>query len=107
MFGFNNKKPRQFNYKPRFYNPEEEERERRRRLSGIEIDAPKNEKYIPGSLIKQGRVQRMTITEEEKSLKDRSSMIRLIIFMVLLAIAAYFLITFTGFETIVRAFRGE
>lgn len=107
MFGFNSKKPRQFNYKPRFYNPEEEERERRKRFSDIDIDAKKDEKYIPGSIVRQGRIERMTISEQEKALKNRSSMIRLVIFMVLLATAAYFLITFTGFETIVRAFRGE
>lgn len=106
MFGFGGKKPRQFNYKPRFFNPEEEERERRKRFSDIDLDA-KDDKYIPGSIVQHERIKRMTISEQEKALKNRSSKMRLIIFMILLILAAYFLLTFTGFETIVKAFRGE
>ncbi len=101
------RKPRQFNYSPMHYNPKEEAKEKRQRLNGVDIDSSAEEKYIPGNIIHKGRVKRMTISEEERSIKSRSTTIRLIIFMALLALATYFLITFTGFEVIVESFRGE
>ncbi len=101
------RKARQFNYTPLFYDQKKEEKEQRQRLNGIDIDSTSEEKYIPGSIIRKGRMKRMTISEEEKSIKSRATAIRLIVFIALLALATYFLITFTGFEIIVKSFRGE
>lgn len=104
MFGFNRQKPREFNYIPRYFNIEEEERDVKKRSKGVYSDKD-NEKYIPGSIIKQGRVRRMLITEEDKDANKRAIVIRMVVFLALLLIAAYFLVTYTGFEAMIEVFQ--
>ena len=45
---FGTQEVRKFNYRPRFYDPEAEER---RKKYG-DFTKPKNEKYVPGSIVK-------------------------------------------------------
>lgn len=94
MFGIkftHTPKPRQFNYKPIYYNPEEEERKERR--AAAEANAEDKEHYVPGSYIRNARKSRMDIGEGasklEKELRRQRMLIRLIIFIVLLLAVGY------------------
>ncbi len=94
MFGIkftHTPKPRQFNYKPVYYNPEEEERKERR--AAAEADAEEKQHYIPGSYIKASRKSRMIVDEGasklDKQLRQRRMLTRLIIFFVLLLALGY------------------
>lgn len=58
MLGFKGvfaRKPRQFDYKPRYYDPEKEARDQRRRELGIDPlgEADAKEDYVPGKYIKR------------------------------------------------------
>ena len=95
-------KPRQFNYKPLYFDPKKEEwEERKRRVLGdeaVEDDAKPQEKYVPGSYIRKARFNRIT-AEPEKEQKQRTFLIRFIIVLALLFAAAYFIINSTWLET--------
>ena len=88
-------KPRQFNYKPLYYDPKKEEwEEKKRRVLGEEALADedkKQEKYVPGSYIQKARLNRIT-AEPEKKQKQNTFIIRFIIVLALLFIIAYFII---------------
>lgn len=85
-------KPRQYSYKPVYYDPEKEEREARRRVS--EQSAETDKKYVPGSLIHASRRARIMGTElKSSSIEDadkrRRIIIRLAIFLILLFLIGY------------------
>lgn len=81
-------KPRQFSYKPRFYDPEKEAREKRREeLLGVR--PAEGEEYVPGELLRRRRMQRMM--EDATAVrrkKQKGSGLLLVAFIVLL-IAAF------------------
>ncbi len=103
MFGSKRQKPRQFNYKPRFFDLESEEMAAAKMAKGI-YDEEDAKKYVPGSYIKNRRAKRMVIDENNNLQKRRSMMVRAIIFLVLLLAATYFIINFAGFEIIAKSF---
>lgn len=90
---FRTQKPRQFQYIPRFYDPERERREERRReLLGYGAEPIVEGEYTPGQYIRRNvAVRRGT----DKSLHKRhnpSRPLRLVIFMVLLALAVWWVL---------------
>lgn len=51
---FRTAKPRQFDYIPRYYDPEKERREERRReLLGPDPDETSDGKYVPGTFLRE------------------------------------------------------
>lgn len=106
MLGFSafKRKPRQFNYTPRHYDPQQEEREARQRALGIIED----EKYVPGSYIRSNRMRRMLGQDETvKSDNKRVVFIRFLIAVLLLVGAAYLIITSKGLEAMVLMMQGQ
>lgn len=81
-------KPRQFSYKPRFYDPEKEAREKRREeLLGVR--PAEGEEYVPGELLRRRRMQRMMEdATAARRKKQKGSGLLLVAFIVLL-IAAF------------------
>ncbi len=77
MFGFGGvfgRKPRQFKYKPLYYDPEKEEREKRRKeLLGPDAAGEGESGYVPGSLIRERMgMQRERFGQEEKRRRKKS-----------------------------------
>lgn len=91
-FGYG-RKPRQFNSHPMYWNPEEEERKERLRAS--EIAAGECE-YEVGSLIRAGRARRMSSSKKTHR-KGGSTLIRSLIFLLLLGAALYIMIDCFGY----------
>lgn len=91
---FKTSKPRQFEYRPRYYDPEKEAREERRReLLGDRAESP-NEQYRPGDYIRRNMQARNRIeASKERNRKMRSTPIRLLIMVVLLAIALWWILS--------------
>ena len=80
-------KPRQFSYKPRFYDPEKEAREKRREeLLGVR--PAEGEEYVPGELLRRRRMQRMMEdSTAARRKKQKGSGFLLVAFIVLLIVA--------------------
>ncbi|HIZ15728.1 MAG TPA: hypothetical protein H9816_07470 [Candidatus Tidjanibacter faecipullorum] len=80
-------KPRQFSYKPRFYDPEKEAREKRREeLLGVR--PAEGEEYVPGELLRRRRMQRMMEdATAARRKKQKGSGLLLVAFIVLLIVA--------------------
>ena len=105
MLGFSafKRKPRQFSYQPRFYDPEKELRDQRRRelLGDDAEEAPEvKKKYVPGSYIRASRMRRMLPeTVKEKKQKMSVAAVRFVIAVVLLLLLAYVILNLnlTGF----------
>ena len=83
------KKPeyRRFEYKPRFYDPEKEAREKRREeLLGVR--PAEGEEYVPGELLRRRRMQRMMEdATAARRKKQKGSGLLLVAFIVLLIVA--------------------
>lgn len=95
------RKPRQYSYKPIYFDPEKDEREERRRASEQSVDAEKN--YVPGSLVHASRRARIMGTSRKPSAiesadKSRRIIIRLAIFLVLLFLVGYAMLESNLFE---------
>ena len=88
-------KPRQFEYRPRHYDPVEEERLARKRellgedYTGEAVDGD----YKPGQYIRQLRIRRGIIADREKKQKRQRRSLRSIVMLVLLAAFAWWLMT--------------
>ncbi len=84
MFGFGGvfgRKPRQFNYRPLYYDPEKEAREQRRRELRMERGAeeePADETYVPGSIIR-GRMGSLRRTQSVGREKSRRMQVRMLV----------------------------
>lgn len=88
------RRARQFDYQPRYYDPEKEAREQRRReVLGGEAQTPGGEdkKYVPGAYIHQARVNRVTAARDNRGRKRRS-VIRTVLVLVMLLLAAYLIV---------------
>lgn len=100
---FLKRKPRQFNYEPRYYDPKKEEREIRQRALGItDEENQKDAKYVPGSYIRSQRVKRILSVDVEpkKNQKLKVALVRFAIAMILLLLFGYFIISFNGIEAL-------
>lgn len=79
-------KPRKFDYRPRYYDPEKEAREaRRRELLGDRM--PEGDEYIPGELLRQRRMQRMMESGGAHRRKKPVGVLFLLLLLALLVVA--------------------
>lgn len=94
MFGFRgvyNRKPRQFDYRPRYFDPEQERRENRKKeLLGADYESRYGEKsdapYVPGQYIKRDMLYRRGLAQKGKAHVANVSPVRFIVILgVLLA----------------------
>lgn len=88
------RKPRQFEYKPRHYDPEAEEREARRRMI-LGEDYAEGE-YRPGMYIRERRLMRMQQADRDRRVRNKRTMIRSIIFLGMAVVIVYFMFTYFG-----------
>ena len=89
---FHTPKARQFEYKPRHYDPAEEEREaRKRELLGDDYKGKEEEdgEYKPGQYIRQLRIRRGIVADREKAQRRQRRTLRSIIMLVLLVAFAW------------------
>ncbi len=94
---FNHRKPRPFNYTPRYYDPEKEAREERKKIVlGEKYKTPgekeNNEEYVPGSFIRQQVSARRNNTENEifkRRKRKRKSMTMLAAILALLVLIVW------------------
>ncbi len=89
MIFFSQRKPKPFDYKPRYYDPEKERRElRRKELCGPDAYTPQQE-YKPGMYLReQARDRRSHHISRDRDAK-RNSMLRLAVILALLVLIAY------------------
>ncbi len=94
MFGIGQslrRKPRQFNYNPRYYDAEKEARNQRRiELGHAPIEEGEQERK-PGDLLRARAEQRMQRSERDMAARKKSNMTR-ILFVVLLIAGFYALL---------------
>lgn len=80
------RKARQFEYKPRFYDPEKEAREERRKeLCGIDSETVESAPYVPGQFLRQDMLARRGMGKRKKH-DSRPGMMRLIVLLALAAV---------------------
>lgn len=102
MFGIGQslrRKPRQFSYNPRYYDPEEEARNQRRIELGhqpLERGEKSEKERKPGDLLRARSQHRMEKAERELAARRRGNITRLI-FVVLLAVGFWMLLKSVGF----------
>ena len=99
MFGFRgvfNRKPRQFEYRPRYYDPEKERREQRRKeLLGADYEdryKSEDEKkagYVPGKYVRDSMIVRRGIGTSAKN--NSSTAMRLVIMLILFGLAIWWI----------------
>ena len=96
MLGFKGfgRKPRQFEYKPRYWDPEAEEREARRRMLLGEEYA--EGEYKPGMYIRERRLLRMQERERERAQRSKRTAIRTVIFLSCVVLVLYLMFTYFG-----------
>lgn len=96
MFGFSGigRKPRKFEYKPRHWDPEAEEREARRRM--ILGDDYAEGEYKPGMFIREKRLLRMQERERQRTQRSRRTLIRSVIFLGFVLGVLYLMFTYFG-----------
>lgn len=84
-------KARQFDYRPRYYDPEKEARDNRREeLLGKKVAEGE---YVPGEILRSRQMKRMIASDEGRHAKrKKGSTIILIVFLGLLALAAAWLL---------------
>ena len=100
MFGFGpvRKKPRQFNYTPRYYDPVKERWEQRRaELRGETLEESKtaseeHAEYVPGQFVRRAREARSMREEEQGSGRKPLKLLPLIVVLLFLFIVAYVLV---------------
>lgn len=102
--GFKTGKPRQFSYKPLYYDPEQEERDLRNALR----EEKNSKEYKPGSLVKGMRMERyggsdVNSKRMEKEARTRV-MIRLCIGLILLFIVGYVIMNSTLLDSMFTVF---
>lgn len=92
---FNQRKSRAFNYTPRYYSPEQEAREERKKeVLGERYKAPgeTTEEYVPGSFVRQHVSARRNNTENEifrRRKRKRQSMTTLAIVLFVLILIVW------------------
>ena len=88
-------KPRRFDYRPRLYDPVQEEREARKRelLGDDYVPEQSDGEYKPGQYIRQLRMRRGIIADRQKKERQQRRTLRSIIMLVLLVAFAWWLMT--------------
>ncbi len=85
-------KPRKFEYKPRYYDPEKEAKEKRRdELLGPKA-GPSGREYVPGEIIRSRMGARHDALRQRRSGKGKT-VVLIIAVMALIAAAAWILMT--------------
>ena len=88
-------KPRQFDYRPRYYDPEQEAREKRREeLLGVRPSG--DGAYVPGEMLRRRRMQRMMESEAgaaRRARKKKGSMLFLLVVLAALVVAVAWVIS--------------
>lgn len=102
MFGIGQsirRKPRQFSYNPRYYDPEEEARNQRRIELGhqpLEKEDKVAKEHKPGDLLRARSQQRMQKAERELAARKKSNATRLL-FVALLIVGFLLLVRSINF----------
>lgn len=98
-------KNRQFDYKPRFYDPEKERREQRRKELGLGQDEDEDvNNGTPGSLLRSGamRARHEMFTQKVSQQKKQTMILRVLLIVVLVGASIYILSDYR--EEIVEVF---
>lgn len=82
---FRQKKPRQFGFKPVYYNEEKEQREKRERRIQAEIENERSENEFRGVLREKWR-------KNQKQLEAKRSNTRILVIAALLALICYLML---------------
>ncbi len=102
FIGFKRVKPRQFDYIPRYYDAEREERENRRAMNDPDAD------YKPGSLVRGMSRERYQSNDiNAKRMADdrrRRMMIRMVLVLIMLFTAAVMIMNSTVLEEVFGVF---
>lgn len=93
FFNFKSK-ARQFQYKPRHYDPDAEAREARRRMI-LGEDYAEGE-YKPGMYIRERRLLRLQEQDRLRRERNKQTWLRSIIFLVLALLVLYFMFNYFG-----------
>ncbi|WP_300828326.1 hypothetical protein [uncultured Rikenella sp.] len=88
------RKPRQFEYKPRYWDPEAEERETRRRM--ILGDDYAEGEYRPGMYIRERRLLRMQEQKRERAQRQKRNSIRTVLFLAGAVAVLYLMFNYLG-----------
>ena len=88
------RKPRQFEYKPRYWDPEAEERETRRRM--ILGDDYAEGEYRPGMYIRERRLLRMQEQERDRAQRQKRNSIRTALFLAGAVAVLYLMFNYLG-----------
>ena len=88
------RKPRQFEYKPRYWDPDAEAREARRRM--ILGDDYAEGEYRPGMYIRERRLLRMQEREHDRSERNRRVAIRTVLFLAGVVVVLYLMYSYFG-----------
>lgn len=105
--GFKRNKPRQFSYKPRYFDPEQEERNAR---NAARESLCNEDKYVPGSIVRGVRMDRYksvgtTHNDKRQAMEARNrAIMRLIIFLFILILVGIIVMNSTLLETILSTF---
>lgn len=94
---FRQRKPRGFNYTPRYYDPEAEAREERKKIVlGEKYKAPGEERadYVPGSYVRQSVSARRGMHAAETMRKRRKKVRSIPVLLAVLAAAAFIVYMF-------------
>ncbi len=89
---FKTRKPRQFEYKPRHYDPDKEAWEaRKRELFGDQTVDEDSKEYHPGQYVQDMRFRRGIMAERQRQKKNRSGLMRLVILFAILGLIAWYM----------------
>ena len=91
---FKTRKPRQFEYRPRYYDPDKEAWEQRRKelFGEEEPSAPEDkENYRPGQYVEQLRFRRGIMAERQRSAQRRPALVRLVFLIALLVLLGWYM----------------
>ena len=97
---FKTRKPREFDYRPRFYDPEQEAREERKKelraekelLSEDHGEVHHDSDYVPGQYIGQLRMRRGIIADRRnQKVNKRAASVRMFIIVIFLLLLAWYI----------------
>lgn len=92
---FKTKKPRQFEYKPRYYDPEKEARDKRKaELLGPDAEGILEGEYKPGQYIKANMMRSKAMADRKKKEDKLTRLIRITVAAALLLLIAFFLLKY-------------
>ncbi|MCH5305902.1 MAG: hypothetical protein J1E79_05420 [Rikenella sp.] len=96
MLGFSGlgRKPRQFEYKPLYWDPDAEEREARRRMI-LGEDYAEGE-YQPGMYIRERRLLRMQEHDRDRAERSKRVAIRTVLFLGGVVVVLYLMFNYLG-----------